>query len=61
MENKMKSELLTVEDVAGELRVPRSWVYNAAGAGRIPSLKVGRYRRFRRTDLDAFLAGCVDA
>lgn len=48
-------ELLTAEEVALRLRVAPSWVKKAARAGRIPSVPVGRYRRFRWADIEAWL------
>ncbi len=45
--------LLSVEDLAKVLRVPRSWVYSATRTKRIPVVKVGKYSRFR---LEAVLA-----
>ena len=38
--------LWTVTDVAEYLQVSKSWVEHASGDGRLPSLKVGRFRRF---------------
>lgn len=39
--------LVDVEQLAKILGVRKSWVYEAAAQGRIPSISVGRYRRFR--------------
>lgn len=47
--------LLTVDDVARRLSVPRSWVYSSAEAGTLPSVKVGRYRRFVPSEIDRYL------
>jgi excisionase family DNA binding protein len=47
--------LLTVDEVARRLSVPKSWVYANAEAGTLPSLKVGRYRRFRAAELEQYL------
>jgi excisionase family DNA binding protein len=35
--------------------IPRSWFYSAAEAGRIPSYKVGRYRLFRLSEVEAWI------
>jgi excisionase family DNA binding protein len=48
------SRLLNVEEVASLLNVPRKWVYRRAGLkppDGIPYLKVGKYLRFRESDL----------
>lgn len=48
--------LLTPEDVAERLSVDKSWVYRAAASKTIPSVKVGRWVRFRSEDVEAFIA-----
>lgn len=47
--------LLTVEDIAGLLNVRRRFVYEKAADGTIPSLLVGRYRRFERQAVEEWL------
>ena len=51
-------DLLTIEEVAGLLRVPKSWIYaRTSGEGeQIPFLKLGRHLRFRRSEIEAWLA-----
>ena len=44
-----RQELLKVEELAEELKVPPSWVYaqtRKTGPGSIPRLRVGKYLRF---------------
>jgi excisionase family DNA binding protein len=48
--------LLTARDVAELLVVPVSWVYAQSRAGAIPTVTCGRYRRYRRGAIDAWLA-----
>jgi excisionase family DNA binding protein len=54
-------ELLTVDDVAALLKVSKSWVYehtrsrNVPRAEQLPHVKVGKYVRFERRALHAFL------
>ena len=51
-------ELLTVEDVAQLLKVPRSWVYERTrqrGAEKLPFIKLGKYLRFEEDAIRAFL------
>lgn len=52
--------LLTVQDVATWLRVPVSWVYAKAEAGELPSLKLGRYRRFSAAAITLYLERAGD-
>ena len=54
----MQSEeapVMTVEEVAEYLRIPRSSLYKLAQEGRIPCQKVGRHWRFRREAVDRWL------
>jgi excisionase family DNA binding protein len=48
--------LLDVKAVAERLSVPVSWVYAHAEAGRLPSFRIGRYRRFSAREIDQWLA-----
>jgi excisionase family DNA binding protein len=41
------TSLLTAHDVADMLGVPASWVYAQTRAGRIPTVRLGRYYRYR--------------
>ncbi len=50
--------LLTVHEVAELLKVPASWVYERTrqrGMPRLPHLKVGKYLRFRTSEVEKFL------
>jgi excisionase family DNA binding protein len=41
-------DLLTAQDVAAMLGVTTGWVYAQSRKGRIPTIPLGRYRRYRR-------------
>jgi excisionase family DNA binding protein len=43
----MNRTLLTAAQVAQLLGVPKSWVYEQSRRGRIPTVTLGRYRRYR--------------
>ena len=45
--------LLTADEVAQILRVPRSWVYSHLSD--LPVIRLGRYVRFRRSEINGFL------
>jgi excisionase family DNA binding protein len=51
------SEILTVEEAASLLRIPRSSIYKLAQEGKIPAQKVGRHWRFHRVTLLRWIAG----
>ena len=54
----LNEALLNAADVADLLKVPRSSVYEYARrqARPLPSIMIGRHRRFYRSDLEAWLA-----
>jgi excisionase family DNA binding protein len=52
--------LLSAEEIARELNVPTTWIEQSARTGRIPSLAVGRYVRFRRSAVEAALVAQTD-
>ncbi len=52
----MNERLLTAQEVADLLAVPLSWVREATRDGRLPHLKLGRYRRYQAAALEAWLA-----
>lgn len=43
----VNGSLLTAEQVARMLGVPKTWVYEQSRKGRIPTVTLGRYRRYR--------------
>lgn len=47
--------LLSAEEVAELLSVPKSWVYAEARAGRMPFVQLGRYRRFEEAAIREWL------
>jgi excisionase family DNA binding protein len=47
-------QLLTAEQVAERWQIPVSHCYRLAREGRIPSVRLGRYVRFRLDALEAF-------
>lgn len=52
----MSERLLTAKEVADLLAVPESWVREATREGRLPYLALGRYRRYERAEIEAWLA-----
>jgi len=45
------TELLTTDELAAKLKVPRSWVYEQSRQGKIPTHRLGRYIRFDLTQV----------
>jgi excisionase family DNA binding protein len=48
--------LLTAGEVAERLGVPESWVRTEERAGRIPGVRLGKYVRFKLSDVERTLA-----
>ncbi len=53
----MNERLLTAGDVAELLNVPESWVREATREQRLPYIALGRYRRYAREQIEAWLTG----
>ena len=53
--NPTETEILTLEELHGYLKIPKPTLYSLAQGGRIPAAKVGKHWRFRRTDIDEWL------
>jgi excisionase family DNA binding protein len=49
-------QLLTADQLAERLGVRRSWVYEQSRLGRIPTISLGRYRRYRWSAIVQWLA-----
>jgi excisionase family DNA binding protein len=47
-------QLLTAAQLAERWQVPRSHVYRLARESRIPTVELGRYRRFRLDAIERF-------
>lgn len=47
--------LLTAKEVGEILGVPPSWVYEQSRLGRIPTVTLGRYKRYRREAIEEWL------
>ena len=50
----MEQNLKTVEEMAENLQVPKSWIYSRTrqkGPDAIPCLRVGKYLRFNSTEV----------
>jgi excisionase family DNA binding protein len=61
MSESLLSELLTSREVAERLQMKRTTIEDYARRGILPSLKLGRHRRFVRSDVEAALMKLRDA
>jgi excisionase family DNA binding protein len=51
----MAHSLLTAGQVAERLGVPKTWVYEQSRKGRIPTVTLGRYRRYRAEAIERWV------
>jgi excisionase family DNA binding protein len=61
MSDSLLSELLTSKKVAELLQMKRTTVEDYARRGLLPSLKLGRHRRFVRSDVESALVALRNA
>jgi len=52
---KEPDSIMTIEEVAKYLKIPKSTGYILAQEGKIPCQKVGRHWRFRKERIDSWL------
>jgi excisionase family DNA binding protein len=57
--NTNEPTVMTVDEVAEYLRIPKSSLYKLAQQGKIPSQKVGRHWRFHKEALEHWLKGSL--
>ena len=50
------AEILTLDEVAVYLRTRKRTLYRLTAGGQLPGFKLGGAWRFRRSDLDAWIA-----
>lgn len=57
MDTAATERLMTVRELADVLAVPESWIYGHTAARDIPTVRVGRYVRFRLSEVLTWLRG----
>ena len=55
-EAERSGRLLTAKEVGELLQLNASWVLDAARRNAIPHIRLGRYVRFRRIDIETWLS-----
>lgn len=56
---KTEGEILTLDEVAAYLKAGKRTVYRLAASGKLPAFKLGGTWRFRRGDLDQWIASRI--
>ena len=54
--NLDRGQLLTADEVAALMQVTRGWVYAETRRNALPHLRLGRYVRYRRSAIEAWMA-----
>ena len=54
------SEVMTIEELSGYLKVSKSTLYKLAQEGSLPGQKVGKHWRFHRDVIDRWLGSRLD-
>ena len=57
--NNQPDEILTIDEVAAYLKAGKRTVYRLAANGKLPAFKLGGTWRFRRGDLDNWIASRI--
>jgi excisionase family DNA binding protein len=60
VESLSAHQLLTADQLARRWQVPKSHVYRLTREGAIPTVKLGRYYRYRLDAIEAFEVGRGD-
>ncbi len=57
--SEQPDEILTIDEVAVFLKAGKRTVYRLAASGEIPAFKLGGTWRFRRSELDQWIAASI--
>lgn len=55
--NESMGEILTAEKLCEYIHVPKSKIYHLVHLDQIPFFRIGRVLRFKRKEIDAWMAG----
>ena len=53
--NNDRGDVMTIDELADYLKIPKSTLYKLAQEGKVPGQKVGRHWRFRKETVDRWL------
>jgi excisionase family DNA binding protein len=53
--SELYGDILTIDELSGYLKVPKSTLYKLVREGKVPCQKVGRHWRFRKEAIDSWL------
>jgi excisionase family DNA binding protein len=55
MKSKESDTVFDVKELAGYMKVEKSWVYNQVHLKTIPYFKCGKYTRFKKSNIDKWI------
>ena len=55
MMDKLAGDVLTIDELAEYLKIPKSTLYKLVREGSVPCKKVGKHWRFHKDAIDAWL------
>ena len=55
MQTEMKTDIMTIREVASYLKLKEKTAYRLAADGKIPGFKVGGSWRFKKTDIERWI------
>ena len=55
MTQEQPGDVLTIEELAAYLKIPKSTLYKIVREGKIPTQKIGSHWRFRKVAIDHWL------
>jgi excisionase family DNA binding protein len=55
MKPGVQDAILTPNQLADYLQISKQWVYERVSLGEIPHTRVGKYLRFRKSDIDKWM------
>jgi len=53
--DEKSSDVLTIDELAAYLKISKSTLYKLVREGKIPSQKIGKHWRFRKSAIDQWL------
>lgn len=53
----MEDKFFSINEVSAYLKIPKSTLYKLSETGKIPSVKIGKQLRFRKSSLDRWFSG----
>ena len=60
MQTELQTDIMTIREVAGYLKLTEKTAYRLVAEGKIPGFKVGGSWRFKKTDIERWIKEQTD-